>query len=215
METIEKFLERVEADADKRGVYLKPPLSEYELNEVAQSLRHELGLAIPDEYIRLLRLTDGISTQSGYLSPLQEIGEQNAVIWFMQSKSGANAQGNFEIRYEPQRDVERLDVVNAQRQRLLRGDDKRRRISAGCGVGAGVNLGGARTEVHDDLLPHARAGIPRELLTGVALVAGVGHLDHTPGIGGGRQVRVVVERAAKDHEVRLGDVRLRAHQRLL
>jgi hypothetical protein len=101
VETIEKFIERVEADADKRGVYLKPPLPEYELNEVAQSIRDELGLAIPDEYMRLLRLTDGISTQCGYLSPLQEIGEQNAVIWFMQSKSGANAQGNFEIRYEP------------------------------------------------------------------------------------------------------------------
>lgn len=101
METIEKFLKQVEADANVRGVYLKPPLPEHELNETAQLIHDELGLAIPDEYMRLLRITDGISTQCGYLSPLQEIGAQNAVIWFMQTKMGANAQGEFEIRYEP------------------------------------------------------------------------------------------------------------------
>ena len=101
METIEKFLERVEADADELGVYLKPPLPEYELNETAEAIREELGLTIPDEYMRLLRITDGIDTQCGYLSSLQAIGEHNAIIWFMQSKSGANAEGFFEIRYEP------------------------------------------------------------------------------------------------------------------
>lgn len=95
------FLERVEADADERGVYLKPPLSECELNHTAEAIREELGLTIPQEYMRLLRFTDGIETQRGYLSSLQEIGEQNAILWFMQSKSGANAEGVFEIRYEP------------------------------------------------------------------------------------------------------------------
>jgi hypothetical protein len=101
VETIETFLERVKADADARGVYLTPPLLEDELRAAARAIRDELGLPIPDEYMKLLRVTDGISTQRGYLSALQEIGEQNAVIWFMQSKSGANAQGDFEIRYEP------------------------------------------------------------------------------------------------------------------
>ena len=101
METIEGFLERVEADADERGVYLKPPLPQYELNETAEAIREELGLTIPEEYMCFLRVTDGIGTQCGYLSPLQRIGEHNAIIWFMQSKSGANAEGDFEIRYEP------------------------------------------------------------------------------------------------------------------
>ena len=101
METIEKFLERVEADADDLGVYLKPPLPEYELNETAEAIREELGLTIPDDYMRLLRVTDGIETQRGYLSSLQDIGEHNAIVWFMESKSGANAAGVFEIRYEP------------------------------------------------------------------------------------------------------------------
>jgi hypothetical protein len=101
VETIEKFLERVEAEADDRGVYLRPPLPEYELNETAEAIREELGLTIPEDYMRLLHFTDGIDTQRGYLSPLEKIGEHNAIIWFMQSKSGANAKGVFEIRYEP------------------------------------------------------------------------------------------------------------------
>ena len=100
METIEEFLGRVKADARKHGVYLKPPLAEQELIKAAQAIRDQLGLAIPEEYMRLLHVTDGISTQSGYLSPLQQIGEQNAEIWFMRSKSGTNAEGDFEIRYE-------------------------------------------------------------------------------------------------------------------
>lgn len=101
MESLEALMKRIEAEADKRGVYLKPPIPEYELKETAEAIREELGLTIPEEYMELLSHTDGISTQCGYLSPLQEIGEHNAIIWFMQSKSGANAEGNFEIRYEP------------------------------------------------------------------------------------------------------------------
>ncbi len=98
---IEGFLERVKADADRLGVYLKPSLPAHELNKTAQAIRAELGLVIPDDYMRLLRVTNGIETQRGYLSPLQVIGEQNAVIWFMQSKAGADAKGDFVIRYEP------------------------------------------------------------------------------------------------------------------
>jgi hypothetical protein len=101
VETIEKFLQQVKADADKRGVYLTPPLPEHELSAAAQAIRNELGFVIPDEYMRLLHVTDGIGTQCGYLSALREIGEQNTDIWCMQSKSGTNAEGEFEIRYEP------------------------------------------------------------------------------------------------------------------
>ncbi len=103
MEIIERFLERLKPEADRLGVYLKPPLPEDELNEAAETIRGELGLTIPEDYLRLLRVTDGIETQCGYLSPLREINEQNAVLWFMESKSGANAQGHVEIRYEPLR----------------------------------------------------------------------------------------------------------------
>ena len=102
METIEGFLERLKPEADQLGVYVKPPLPEDELNKTAETIRSELGLTIPEDYLRLLRITNGIETQSGYLSPLQEIGEQNAALWFMQPKSGAN-RGHFEIRYEPLR----------------------------------------------------------------------------------------------------------------
>ena len=101
METIEGFLERLQPEADELGVYLKPPLPEDELNGTAERIRRELELMIPEDYLRLLRVTNGIETQRGYLSPLREIGEQNAVIWFMRSTSGTNAQGHFEIRYEP------------------------------------------------------------------------------------------------------------------
>jgi hypothetical protein len=101
VETIERFLERVEADADKLGVYLTPPLPEYELKEMAESIRADLGLTIPEGYMRLLLFTNGIVTQSGYLSSLEDIREQNATIWFMESKSGADAEGNFEIRFLP------------------------------------------------------------------------------------------------------------------
>ena len=101
METVEGFLERVASKADELGVYLKPPLPEGELSGTAERIRRELGLMIPEDYLRLLRVTNGVVTQRGYLSPLREIGEQNAVIWFMRSTSGTNAQGHFEIRYEP------------------------------------------------------------------------------------------------------------------
>jgi hypothetical protein len=101
VESLEALMKRIEIAADDRGIYLEPPLPEYELKETAEAIREELGLTIPDEYMEMLQYTDGISTQCGYLSSLRKIGEHNAIIWFMQSKSGANAQGHFEIRYEP------------------------------------------------------------------------------------------------------------------
>ena len=102
METIERFLERLQPEADELGVYLKPPLPEDELNGTAERIRRELGLLVPKDYLRLLRVTNGIETQSGYLSPLQEIGEQNTVLWFVQAESDAN-RGHLKIRYEPLR----------------------------------------------------------------------------------------------------------------
>ena len=102
METIEGFLERLKPEADQLGVYVKPPLPEDELNKTAERIRRELGLSVPEDYLRLLRVTDGVVTQSGYLSPLGKINEQNAALWLMASKSGAN-RGRVEIRYEPLR----------------------------------------------------------------------------------------------------------------
>lgn len=100
METIEQLLARIKTEADERGVYLRPPLPEAELQSLVSPIRFDLGLEIPDDYLRLLRVTNGIWTQNGYLSDLADVGEQNAAIWFMKSESGTDEQGNFAIRYE-------------------------------------------------------------------------------------------------------------------
>ena len=60
----------------------------------------ELGLEIPDEYLRLLRITNGIETQRGYLSSLQDLGEQNAITWFLNTVTDPDSEV-FAIKYVP------------------------------------------------------------------------------------------------------------------
>lgn len=101
METRENFLQEVRTDPAALGIYLEPPLSKRKLMSTRRKIQEELGLVVPNEYMRLLHITDGIQTQRGYLSSLEEIGKQNAILWFMKSISGANAEGFFQIKYEP------------------------------------------------------------------------------------------------------------------
>jgi hypothetical protein len=98
METVEQLLERLREDP---SICLTPPLSVPELDAISLTIREELGLTVPDEFMRLLRITNGIGTQRGYLSDLQEVGEQNAIVWFMNATGGTSATGDFEIRYTP------------------------------------------------------------------------------------------------------------------
>ena len=101
MTDFDELLKRIASEADARGVYLRRPLSERKLSKAANKIRDELGIEVPQDYLRLLRFTDGMQTQRGALASLEEISEQNTDIWFMETKAGPNAQGEFEIRYEP------------------------------------------------------------------------------------------------------------------
>lgn len=93
------YLRSIEADADDRGIYLKPPLPVEQNEALWQKIRDELNIVVPREYLAMLSVTNGIDTQIGYLSDLDSIGEHNAGLWFMDSHSGVNETGNFQIQY--------------------------------------------------------------------------------------------------------------------
>jgi len=99
MESIEDLLKQIKAK--ERGVYFRKPLSLAKIKSLAARIHAEMGVEIPDEYIRLLRVTNGIQTQRGYLSDLEEIRSQNIEIWSMESEGGVSADGDFQIRSKP------------------------------------------------------------------------------------------------------------------
>ena len=98
---LQHVLQRITADADRLGVSFTPPLPEPELQDLLQAIRAELGVEIPPDYVEFLRFSDGLDTQCGYLCDLKSIGERHVDRWHMDTKSGVNEQGQFEIRYIP------------------------------------------------------------------------------------------------------------------
>ncbi len=80
---------------------LRPPLPERKLKRAADAIRKKLGLTIPEDYMCFLRRTNGLQTQSGYLSGLGDVGDMNAIRWFMEPQKRAAGESFYWNDYKP------------------------------------------------------------------------------------------------------------------
>lgn len=96
--SLDEFIEQIRRNPD---VDVRPPLPENALLSLALAIRDKTGLQVPADYLRLLRVTDGLQTDRGDLEDLETILDQNENIWLMQPEAGVSADGDFEIRHQP------------------------------------------------------------------------------------------------------------------
>jgi hypothetical protein len=82
METIETFLGELRQKADQLPVRFRDPLSEGEIAAHAGAFVETFGVPLPDEYLALLRVTDGLPAGVGDIDSFETMLEQDREVWF-------------------------------------------------------------------------------------------------------------------------------------
>ncbi|HEX4606921.1 MAG TPA: hypothetical protein VH092_01825, partial [Urbifossiella sp.] len=59
------------------GVYLRPPAGEAEIRQMQAIASEQLGEPVPDEYLALLRATDGAQVNGAYFKPAGHLVAEN------------------------------------------------------------------------------------------------------------------------------------------
>lgn len=101
-DALEPFLESLRG---RSGVYFSDPADADRLAEMTAAIREQLGLEVPETYLQLLRITDGLETQRGGLYGTGSLLEENVDIWLMDQSFGKSESGDFMVKYEPKRDA--------------------------------------------------------------------------------------------------------------
>ena len=81
MPTVEAAFKEIRRHAKRWGVHPRPPCSPAAMKELVNGARAEFAFEVPDDYVRLLRLTDGLQTQSGYIHGAEAFLEYNSDHW--------------------------------------------------------------------------------------------------------------------------------------
>ncbi len=63
--------------SDASGVYLRPPADEDAIAAMQAAAARELGEALPDSYLALLRMTDGVQINGAYFKEAQNLVAEN------------------------------------------------------------------------------------------------------------------------------------------
>lgn len=63
--------------AASRGMYLKPPASAAAVHAMQTAARRDLGEPVPDDYVALLRLTDGAQFDAAYFKSAEHLVAEN------------------------------------------------------------------------------------------------------------------------------------------
>ena len=100
MDDVKAVFHQLETRADELGVDMKPPLSPAELAAWAAHARSELKFDVPAGYLTLLGLSNGLSTQQGYLYEAEIFVEQNYVRWYCETRGRAAPEG-YIVEYIP------------------------------------------------------------------------------------------------------------------
>jgi hypothetical protein len=98
METIEQFLESIRPDADRLRCRFRDPLPEAEIVRYSERFAHQFGLQLPDEYIRMLRLSNGFEAPWALIDDIETLIDQNETLFQMETSAGTGPDGTFEIR---------------------------------------------------------------------------------------------------------------------
>src|SRR5262245_54486712 len=100
MDDVKLVFHDLEARADELGVDTKPPLHPAELVAWAAQAKSELKFDVPAGYLTLLGLSNGLSTQQGYLYDAESFVEQNYIRWYCETRGRAVPEG-YIIEYTP------------------------------------------------------------------------------------------------------------------
>ncbi len=96
-EPLEPFLDSLRSTL---GIYFDDPADPGKLAEMSAGIRDRLGLEVPEAYLQLLRLTDGLGTQRGSLYGTGSLLNENVDIWRMDQSVGRSEGGDFTITYQ-------------------------------------------------------------------------------------------------------------------
>ncbi len=86
--------------SEEWGVYFKPPLSDIVLQEWVARAQATLKFDLPESYLRMLALSNGLETQRGWLYDAESFLQQNYVCWFCDT-IGQTGPDGFQIEYVP------------------------------------------------------------------------------------------------------------------
>ena len=81
MEDLVDVFRDVTRRSDELGVYVKPPVSNADLQTFSDRVRSEIGFDVPEAFLLLLGLTNGIETQTGWLYDAESFFTQNYRCW--------------------------------------------------------------------------------------------------------------------------------------
>jgi hypothetical protein len=101
METIEQYLESIRPDADRLRVRFREPLPEAEIVRHSTRFTRQFGLQLPDEYVRMLRLSNGFAAPWATIDDIETLIDQNETLFEMETTAGTGPDGTFEIRSVP------------------------------------------------------------------------------------------------------------------
>jgi hypothetical protein len=93
MEDIRELVLDLQRRSDELGVYLKPPLRALELREWRDRLEAHISIEVPEEYVMLLGLSNGVETQKGWIYDADSFLEQNLRCWCCNTMGNSSPTG--------------------------------------------------------------------------------------------------------------------------
>lgn len=82
MSEIERYIFELKRNSDERGIYFNAPCTKEALEKLVRDGKAILQAVVPKDYLKLLTLTNGLTTQRGYLYGADDFIEQNYRLWF-------------------------------------------------------------------------------------------------------------------------------------
>ncbi len=77
MARIDPFKRLLAADADDKGIYVRPAAKESTIKKMQRESKRELGEEVPDGYVRLLKLTNGLQVNCAYFKEAENLVAEN------------------------------------------------------------------------------------------------------------------------------------------
>jgi hypothetical protein len=93
MEDIRDVFVELQQRADELGVYLKPPVTSSKLLEWRKQLDSDIVIEVPDGYLMLLSLSNGVETQQGWIYDAHSFLEQNYRRWNCDTRVKSTPEG--------------------------------------------------------------------------------------------------------------------------